>query len=61
MRVVQRNLVYVVGLALDICYEDVLKGLDYFGQYGKIVKVRLSRTITVLLFSRAFHCLFRWK
>ena len=39
MRVVQRNLVYVVGLALDICYEDALKGPEYFGQYGKIIKV----------------------
>ena len=39
MRVVQRNLVYVVGLALELCYEDLLKGPDYFGQFGKIVKV----------------------
>ena len=42
MRVVQRNLVYVVGLALEICYEDALKGPEYFGQYGKIVKVSSS-------------------
>ena len=39
MRVVQRNLVYVVGLALDLCHEDTLKGGDYFGQFGRIVKV----------------------
>ena len=39
MRVVQRNLVYVVGLALDLCHEDTLKGADYFGQFGRIVKV----------------------
>lgn len=39
VRVVQRNLVYVVGLAMDICYEDVLRGSEYFGQFGKPVKV----------------------
>ena len=41
VRVVQRNLVYVVGLAMDICHEDVLKGADYFGQFGKVYKVLL--------------------
>lgn len=35
----QRNLVYVVGLGMDICYEDVLRGSEYFGQFGKPVKV----------------------
>jgi hypothetical protein len=40
VRVVQRNLVYVVGLAMELCHEDILKGPDYFGQFGKIVKVR---------------------
>ena len=39
VRVVQRNLVYVVGLALELCFEDLLKGPEYFGQFGKIVKV----------------------
>lgn len=38
---VQRNLVYVVGLAMDICYEDVLRGSEYFGQFGKPIKVNL--------------------
>ncbi len=42
MRVVQRNLVYVVGLALELCYEDLLKTDKYFGQFGKIIKVRTS-------------------
>ena len=39
VRVVQRNLVYVVGLALELCYEDLLKTDRYFGQFGKIIKV----------------------
>ncbi|KAK9833217.1 hypothetical protein WJX74_010673 [Apatococcus lobatus] len=43
VRVVQHNLVYAVGLPLDICSEDMLKGGDYFGQFGKVVKVSVSR------------------
>ncbi|KAK9810707.1 hypothetical protein WJX73_000841 [Symbiochloris irregularis] len=43
MRVVQRNLVYAVGLALDICYEETLRGPEFFGQFGKIVKISVSR------------------
>ena len=43
VRVVQRNLVYVVGLAMDICYEDVLRGSEFFGQFGKPIKARRSR------------------
>jgi hypothetical protein len=45
VRVVQRNLVYVVGLALELCYEDLLKGPDYFGQFGKVVKVRAWQSL----------------
>ncbi|KAK9821232.1 hypothetical protein WJX81_005640 [Elliptochloris bilobata] len=43
MRVVQRNLVYVVGLSMDLCYEDVLQSAEHFGQFGKVVKISVSR------------------
>lgn len=39
VRVVQRNLVYVVGLPMELCYEELLSSTEYIGQYGKIVKV----------------------
>ena len=38
VRVVQRNLVYAVGLAMEICYEATLMGPEYFGAFGKMVK-----------------------
>lgn len=38
VRVVQRNLVYAVGLAMELCYEDTLMGPEYFGAFGKMVK-----------------------
>lgn len=42
-RVVQKNLVYVLGLPTKIATEDILRGQDYFGQFGKIIRVVVSR------------------
>lgn len=76
VRVIQRNLVYIVGLPLTLADEDVckspsvspalsfclyfsacfllpvyicclmqlLQGTEYFAQYGKVLKVSISRT-----------------
>ncbi|XP_039059516.1 uncharacterized protein LOC120203258 [Hibiscus syriacus] len=44
VRVIQRNLVYVVGLPLNLADEDFLQSREYFGQYGKVLKASLSRT-----------------
>lgn len=38
-RVVQRNLLYVIGLPITLANEDLLRKAEYFGQYGKITKV----------------------
>lgn len=46
LRVVQKNLVYVVGLSPGIPEQDLLKTLrgdKYFGQYGTIVKIVVSK------------------
>lgn len=42
-RVVQRNLVYVIGVPAAIGNEDTLRKAEYFGQYGKIGKVVVHR------------------
>ncbi|PNY05667.1 RNA-binding (RRM/RBD/RNP motif) family protein [Trifolium pratense] len=44
VRVIRRNLVYIVGLPLDLSDEDLLQQREYFGQYGKVLKVSMSRT-----------------
>ncbi|XP_060184015.1 uncharacterized protein LOC132613799 isoform X1 [Lycium barbarum] len=44
IRVIQRKMAYVTGLPLSIADEDLLQRKEYFGQYGKISKVSLSRT-----------------
>lgn len=41
-RVVQKNLVFVVGLSTRLADADVLKKQEYFGKYGKIVKVVIN-------------------
>ncbi|XP_048136204.1 uncharacterized protein LOC115752190 isoform X2 [Rhodamnia argentea] len=46
VRVIQRNLVYIVGLPLNLADEDILQRREYFGQYGKVLKVSMSRTAT---------------
>lgn len=46
LRVVQKNLVYVTGLTPTIREDrllDTLRGSDYFGQYGKIIKIVVSK------------------
>ena len=42
LRVIQKTLVYVIGLAPDIASESKLRSLDYFGQYGKIDKIVIN-------------------
>ncbi|XP_038991996.1 uncharacterized protein LOC120115335 isoform X2 [Hibiscus syriacus] len=44
VRVIQRNLVYIVGLPLNLADEELLQRRDYFGQYGEVLKVSMSRT-----------------
>ncbi|KAI3654704.1 hypothetical protein MP228_000084 [Amoeboaphelidium protococcarum] len=43
LRVVRRNLVYVVGLSPQICTEDILRSYEYFGQYGRILKIVVNK------------------
>ncbi|KAK4358777.1 hypothetical protein RND71_021006 [Anisodus tanguticus] len=44
VRVIQRNLVYIVGLPLSLADEDLLQRNEYFAQYGMVLKVSMSRT-----------------
>lgn len=46
VRVIQRNLVYIIGLPLNLADEALLQQKEYFGQYGKVLKVSISRTAT---------------
>ena len=38
-RIVQRNLVYLVGVPIDEANESFLKSPDMFGRYGELLKV----------------------
>lgn len=46
LRVIQKNLVYVVGLSPSTREDEILqtlRGEKYFGQYGKIIKIVVSK------------------
>lgn len=44
IRVVQRNLVYLIGLPLSFADETRLKSKECFGQYGRIIKVVVNKS-----------------
>ncbi|VEN54939.1 unnamed protein product [Callosobruchus maculatus] len=44
VRVVQRNLVFVVGLPMRLAEPEVLKRHEYFGKFGKIHKVVINQS-----------------
>ncbi|KAL4105520.1 hypothetical protein PRIC1_003582 [Phytophthora ramorum] len=44
VRVMQRNLVYVIGLPVRFAEEDILRSNECFGQYGKIVKAVVNKS-----------------
>ncbi|CAG9861293.1 unnamed protein product [Phyllotreta striolata] len=44
VRVVQRNLVFVVGLPMRLADPEVLKRHEYFGKFGKIHKVVINQS-----------------
>lgn len=44
LRVLQRNLVFVIGLSGRLTEPDVLKSKDYLGRFGKIIKAVVSKT-----------------
>ncbi|MCO5598559.1 hypothetical protein L7F22_052656 [Adiantum nelumboides] len=49
MRVVQKNLVYVVGMDPKLAREELIPTLrsnEYFGQYGRISKILISKRTT---------------
>ncbi|XXG55005.1 hypothetical protein AAC387_Pa03g2748 [Persea americana] len=44
VRVIQRNLAYVIGLPANLADEAILERKEYFGQYGKVLKVSITRS-----------------
>lgn len=46
VRVVQLNLVYVIGIPPSIAKESALRKPTYFGQYGRIQKVVVNKGVS---------------
>ena len=46
-RIIQKNLVYIIGLSLNLIKKDsLLKNYEFFGQYGKITKFVINKNKT---------------
>ncbi|XP_057865226.2 uncharacterized protein LOC131072939 [Cryptomeria japonica] len=43
VRVIQRNLVYIIGIPSNLADEETLERREFFGQYGKVLKVSISK------------------
>jgi CCR4-NOT transcription complex subunit 4 len=40
--VIQKTLVYVIGIAPEVASEEILKQPEYFGQYGDLQKIVIN-------------------
>eukprot|EP00397_Hematodinium_sp_SG-2012_P002146 GEMP01002152.1.p1 GENE.GEMP01002152.1~~GEMP01002152.1.p1 ORF type:complete len:1074 (+),score=335.57 GEMP01002152.1:101-3322(+) len=47
VRIVQRNVIYVMGIAPSIAKAEVLRRPEFFGQYGTLLKVSVNRSAYV--------------
>lgn len=43
-RILQRNLVYIIGLSLTLAREEVIRRSDMFGKFGRIVRALVNRS-----------------
>lgn len=43
LRIIQRNVIYILGIKPKIAKKDILLSKKFFGQYGKISKIFLSK------------------
>lgn len=44
LRIIQKHLVYVIGLSSTLANKDLLGKYEYFGQYGTILKIVVNKT-----------------
>lgn len=44
VRILQRNLVYIIGLSLSLAREEVIRRNDMFGKFGKMLRVLVNRS-----------------
>ena len=47
-RIIQRNVIYVIGIDSNIASKDILASEDFFGQYGEIINISMNKKSYVL-------------
>jgi CCR4-NOT transcription complex subunit 4 len=43
-RIVQENLLYVIGIPMYLADEELLKSPSYFGKYGQVQRLRINHS-----------------
>ena len=43
MRILQKNIAYVIGISPSIAKVETLKKYEYFGQYGQIIDISVNK------------------
>lgn len=43
-RIIQKNLVYVIGLSLTLAREEVIRRADMFGKFGRMLRILVNRS-----------------
>ena len=44
LRIMQKNIVYVIGLSENLTHLDLLSSFSFFGQYGNILKIVINQS-----------------
>ena len=45
MRIIQKNIVYVIGLTASLANQEVLSSFNFFGQYGIILNKDMEKSM----------------
>ena len=43
-RILQKNLVYVIGLSLSLAREEVIRRADMFGKFGRVLRILINKS-----------------
>ena len=53
LRIMQKNIVYVIGLSENLTHLDLLSSFSFFGQYGNILKI--VRLVVICVINNNFN------
>ena len=43
IRIIQKNIVYIIGLSPQLADENIMRKFEFLGQYGKVLQITLNK------------------